>query len=126
MALGRGSGSEPTTAASSFDGCKGFIRAGLTFLLDPPLPALAVLPAVPSAGLAFLAGVLFSGVELAFLGGVSFATIVLGFVLLGIGVLLGLAQVIDGMIIPLPLDQHCCLSSSKPPAHSRSRTAGPL
>ena len=94
-------------------------------LPDAPLPALAVLPDVPSAGLAFLADVLFAGVELAFLGGVSFAAVVLGFVLLGIGVLLGLAQVIDGVIRPLPLDQHCCLSSSKPPARSRSRTAGP-
>jgi hypothetical protein len=59
---------------------------------------------VPSAGLAFLADVLFSAVELAFLGEVSFAAGVLGFVLLGIAVLLGLAQMIGGMIRPLPLD----------------------
>src|SRR3954468_17274343 len=39
---GGGSGSEPTTAASSLDGCNGFIRAGLTFLADAPVPALAV------------------------------------------------------------------------------------
>ena len=72
-----------------------------------------------------MAELLFAGVELGFLGVVSFAAVVLGFVLLGIGVLLGLAQVIDGVIRPLPLDQHCCLSSSKLPARSRSRTAGP-
>src|SRR5215213_2895651 len=121
---GRGSGAEPTTAASSFDGCKGLIRAGLTVLPDAPLPALADLPDVPSAGLAFLAELLFAGVELAFLGAVSFAAVGLCFVLLGIGVLLALVQMMDGAIRLLPLDQHCCLSSSKLPAHSRNRTAG--
>src|SRR3954463_13210766 len=72
---GRGSGSEPTTAASSFDGCKGFIRAGLTFLPDVPFPALAVLADVPSAGLAVLAG--------ASLVASAFLAVVLCFVLLG-------------------------------------------
>src|SRR4051795_1848515 len=55
---GRGSGSEPTTAASSFDGCNGLIRAGLTFLPDAPLPALAVLAGASLAALTFLSGVL--------------------------------------------------------------------
>src|SRR3954471_22863025 len=76
---GRGSGLEPTTAASSLDGCNGLIRAGLTLLPDAPLPALGV-----------LADVLFA-VELAFLAEVSFAAVVLGLLLLGIAVLLGLA-----------------------------------
>src|SRR3954447_21838821 len=85
---GRGSGAEPTTAASSFDGCKGLIRAGLTFLPDVPLPALAVLADVPSAGLAFLDGVLFVAVVLAVLAGASlvasaFLAVVLCFALLG-------------------------------------------
>src|SRR3954467_12053765 len=66
---GRGSGSEPTTAASSLDGCNGFIRAGLTFLPDAPLPALALLVDAPSAGLAFLAEVPLA--VSAFLGGVG-------------------------------------------------------
>ena len=61
---------------------------------------------VPSAGLAFLADVLFAALELAFLGEVSFAAGVLGFVLLGIAVLLGSAHVSGGVIRPLPLDQH--------------------
>src|ERR1051325_3834946 len=105
---GRGSGSEPTTAASSLDGCKGFIRAGLTFLPDAPLPALAVLADVPSAGLAvlgaLLADVLFA-VELAFLGEVSFAAVVLGLVLLGIGALLAVARMVDGVIRLLRFDR---------------------
>src|SRR5215210_3294016 len=66
---GRGSGSEPTTAASSLDGCNGRIRAGLTFLPDAPLSALALLVDAPSAGLAFLAEVLLA--VSAFLGGVG-------------------------------------------------------
>src|SRR5215212_11715291 len=69
----RGSGEEPTTAASSFDGCSGFIRAGLTFLPNELLPALASLPDVPSAGLALLPEVLFTAGALAFLAGPSFA-----------------------------------------------------
>src|ERR1051325_12013926 len=86
---GRGSGSEPTTAASSLDGCKGFIRAGLTFLPDALLSALAVLADAPSAGLTFLTKVLFAGVGLVSLAGARFATSgflggVLCFVLLGI------------------------------------------
>src|SRR3954447_21453517 len=89
---GRGSGLEPTTAASSFDGCKGLIRAGLTFLPDELLPALASLPDVPSAGLALLPEVLFTAGALAFLAGPSFAastflSCVLCFVLPGIAVL---------------------------------------
>ena len=55
---GRGSGLEPTTAASSFDGCNGLIKAGLTFLADEPFSALAV-----------LAGVLLGADVLVFLGG---------------------------------------------------------
>src|SRR3954470_8113700 len=71
--LGRGSGSEPTTAASSLDGCKGFISAGLTFLPDAPLPAPASLAGVPSAEPAFFAGVLLAAVGLAFLAEVPLA-----------------------------------------------------
>src|SRR5215207_1359411 len=70
---GRGSGSEPTTAASSLDGCSGLIRAGLTVLPDEPLPALASLPDVPSAGLALLPEVLFAAGALAFLSGAFLA-----------------------------------------------------
>src|SRR5215210_7830893 len=96
---GRGSGSEPTTAASSLDGCNGLIRAGLTFLPDAPLPAPAFLAGVPSAEPAFFAGVLLAAVGLAFLAGsgltasvflagVLFAAVGLCFALLAIVVLL--------------------------------------
>src|SRR5215210_8078343 len=85
---GRGSGSEPTTAASSFDGCNGLIRAGLTFLPDAPLPALAVLADVLSAELAFLAG--------ASLAALTFLSGVLRFVLLGIITLLPMVQTVVG------------------------------
>src|SRR4051794_29133891 len=40
----RGSGEEPTTAASSFEGCSGFIRAGFGFLVAV-VPALSVVDA---------------------------------------------------------------------------------
>src|SRR5215207_1845954 len=98
---GRGSGSEPTTAASSLDGCSGFIRAGLTFLPDEPLPALASLPDVPSAGLALLPEVLFAAGALAFLSGAFLAvSAFLGGVgclaLLGIVDLLPMVQTVVG------------------------------
>src|SRR6185312_16979270 len=97
----RGSGLEPTTAASSLDGCKGLIRAGLTFLPDVPLPALAVLADALSGALAFLAEVLLAAVELASLAGVRFATSgflggVLCFVLLGIIDLLPMVRTVVG------------------------------
>src|SRR5690349_8576240 len=88
---GRGSGSEPTTAASSVDGCKGFIRAGLTFLPDALLPALAALLDVPFAGPASLAAVLSAGVALALLAELP---LVASAVLDGVGcfVLLGIVD----------------------------------
>jgi len=67
MAKSRDTGLEPTTAASSFDGCKGFIRAGLTFLPDAPLPALAVLADAPSAELVILAVLLLAALSIGLL-----------------------------------------------------------
>src|SRR3954464_3733117 len=45
---GRGSGFEPTTAANSFDGCRGFMSAGLGLR---PVPFSAELLAVPALGI---------------------------------------------------------------------------
>ena len=57
---------EPTTAASSLDGCKGFIRAGFTFLPDDPFfSALAALAGARLAAAAFGAGALFAAAGLA-------------------------------------------------------------